>query len=433
MPSDVAFVRCCCRRNFQVLPDTPFEGVFFLGCDACDRLARRVAASQGGIGVRWPRLRRNIARPVQLPDMQIRNLLVSVLVVGGLVAVIIPSCSYQRRRARESSCESSLHMVGITTYNFASDFSDRMTGLDARAGSRIIEYDGLYEPQCADLGIAATDLQAVAHQTTQIIRHRRDEQFIPASDWLACPNYWWIPHGDYIDDMFPSSLWVCPEDKQRLELRYPPNGPRVPAGYKGEGMRVPQVPQGPDPAMQRWGYSSSYQLVPTAWSRDERANGLSTVAQGATNSDYLVPKGESFGPPRKLSEVRFPSSKVLVMDTIDRHHGDGTRFYADPDARQPLLFADASVRVVRTRDTDAGFQPNNPSGGRATRFRYSPAGYELSWTPASRDPAREYDGHYRWTRGGLRGMDVLPSLPASSSPDRTLDMPDTTDFDAAVH
>jgi hypothetical protein len=185
--------------------------------------------------------------------------------------------------------------------------------------------------------------------------------------------------------------------------------------------------------MQRWGYSSSYQIVPAAWSRDKSVDGLATVSQGSTNSEYMVPKGDSFGPPRKLSEVRFPSSKVLVMDTIDRHHGDGTLFYADPQARQPLLFGDISVRSVRTRDTDAGFQPNDPSSGRPTRFRCAPSGYELKWTPASRDATREYEGHYRWTRGGLQGSDMLPGVVDSTSSLSTVAPIDKSLFESAVH
>jgi hypothetical protein len=112
---------------------------------------------------------------------------------------------------------------------------------------------------------------------------------------------------------------------------------------------------------------------------------------------------------RKLSDVQFTSQKVLMYDSHSRHFDKRIDlFFGYRDARVPLLFFDASVRTYKTSDTDEGFRPATPASPSPTFFAYTPE----PWEPRTRSGAASetVTGHYRWTREGLRGLDVTGSL-----------------------
>jgi hypothetical protein len=94
----------------------------------------------------------------------------------------------------------------------------------------------------------------------------------------------------------------------------------------------------------RWPYSSSYQIVPAAYSPDQAKTGSdggtnATIAQGGLDSQYLVPKHKPFGERmRRMDDVKFSAAKVCMYDAADRHSGATPRFYAHPLSRQPLMF-----------------------------------------------------------------------------------------------
>ncbi|MFI4898443.1 MAG: hypothetical protein ACIARR_11530, partial [Phycisphaerales bacterium JB059] len=52
--------------------------------------------------------------------------------------------------------------------------------------------------------------------------------------------------------------------------------------------------------------------------------------------------------------------------------------------------------VVTTGQTNPGFRPLDPTSPEPTTIRNVIPGVRID----------EYAGHYRWTRGGLRGVDV---------------------------
>jgi hypothetical protein len=66
----------------------------------------------------------------------------------------------------------------------------------------------------------------------------------------------------------------------------------------------------------------------------------------------------SFGR-NKLTDVRFISSKTIMSDEFARHQGRKVRYFADPDASQPLNFYDGSVREYKTGETNPGWLPSN--------------------------------------------------------------------------
>jgi hypothetical protein len=190
---------------------------------------------------------------------------------------------------------------------------------------------------------------------------------------------------------------VCPEDNQRLLWQSDPL-----AYDRGEFVPNP----GTNASDKRWPYSSSYRMIPAAFSPDKAQGNASTVSQsGAGHRYYNVPGTAKLGR-RKLADVNFPSQKVLIYDDMMRHTGKGWQFYCYEDSKIPLLFFDGSVVDRVTNDSNPGVDPSMPDGGPSVVI-YAPDAAPRDWEPRPRNGLgfETLVGHYQWTRGGLRGVD----------------------------
>jgi len=155
----------------------------------------------------------------------------------------------------------------------------------------------------------------------------------------------------------------------------------------------------------RYPYSSSYQLTSSAWDYYQSDFGPEApsrrVRQASNHNQWLVPADADFTQ-RPVSDVAYPSGKVLVHDSHQRHFGDRMPFFGLEEARLPLLMVDGSVSVRQTDEANPGWDPGIPSFP-CEVFTYSPS----SWEPDTVDGgfADFVKGFYRWTRGGLKGID----------------------------
>jgi hypothetical protein len=105
----------------------------------------------------------------------------------------------------------------------------------------------------------------------------------------------------------------------------------------------------------------------------------------------------------RMADVAFPSQKVHMHDSQDRHcFGKQQLFFGYPQARQPLLFFDSSVRVCRSGDSNEGWNPRLPTQAAYT-YPYTPDAWESP--TLSRQAAENVHAYYRWTRAGLQGVD----------------------------
>ena len=110
---------------------------------------------------------------------------------------------------------------------------------------------------------------------------------------------------------------------------------------------------------------------------------------------------------RKITEVAFPSNKVHLYETFARHFGRQGLFYAYEDAKNPLLFFDGSVQNKTTADSGKGVSPAAPARVFPITFQFTPGAWEEPVRGGGFYPQAESTvfGHYRWTRGGLQGVD----------------------------
>jgi hypothetical protein len=207
-----------------------------------------------------------------------------------------------------------------------------------------------------------------------------------------------VDGGYFGDGNFPIPGVICPED--RNQMLFAKTAPQdidtvidasLAANYGSAEYR------------QMLPHFSTYQLVPAVWSSDNPDESFSQ-----SSNDYRLYShfGNTKFRPHRIDEFTFASQKVLLFDLFDRHSDRQTRFYANLKSKQPLLFADNSVSVKATKDSNVGGDPTNPTSMLvSTIYQYRPL--EMG-DPAPQSGTAFGDlvkGYYRWTRWGVRGID----------------------------
>jgi hypothetical protein len=318
------------------------------------------------------------------PAFTLIELMLGIGAAAVLAGLLLPALGQARASARTAVCESNMKQFGVATFSYAADYRDRIYSFSWKADTRAGDWPDLHDP--------STDVQAAANQAVDIIRRRAGRPDIPRVErWLPHLEYSPLVLQDYLAQRLPEPMFVCPDDEHRL------NWQRGPAGRFDRGAWLPFQPD-PEPRNKPAPYSSGYQLVPAAYD----ANPAGRRLQPATHARTLASEDTRLGG-RTLAQVRFPSGKVQLMDSQQRHAGRQELFYAVPGASQPLLFFDGSVRGFTTADANKGWQPNNPASPEPSIFEYTPRPWEAPTSTG--EPSEFVVGHYRWTRAELTGVD----------------------------
>lgn len=314
------------------------------------------------------------------------ELLVVIAIIALLIGILLPALGGARRSGRRVACESNLSQLGKAHATYQVDFQNRIAGYSWTAGKN-------YQDEYSDLKGADSDVQAAADQAVYILRKLSDRADIGrVTGRLPHRQYSHLVLADYLSQKLPEKSMACPEDRALL-------------GWQGDPRNPPNPPKaGPDKDYDKmWPYSSTYQIVPQTWCPDQRNGSQTTYTQyPADHNLFLV--GSAGLAKRRAAEVVYPSGKVLVFEFYARHEKTPL-FFAYPDARVPLLFFDASVRTRKTGEANPGFMPNAPKNKNPTLFDYSPL--ILGFEPPTQSGANKetVTGYYRWTRGGLKGID----------------------------
>lgn len=344
-----------------------------------------------------------------MPNLQDRRngfslieLLVVIGVVALLVSILLPALAAARKTARQAVCAANLKQFATAHASYAADYRDRIASF-----TTTVE-DAPEIPGPAP----TTPVEAAADQAVDILRrraHRTDIERIRA--WTPFVMYGHLVINDYLQQRLPEPMVVCPEDTLRLRWQ---TDPRNFEQNFLPGIERPETTYGTTGTnnLRRWPYSSSYQLVPAAYSPDTRSGPLFTVWQRPGYKHTRWDMGQARLGGRRLTEVTFPSAKVLMTEQNAWHqHKYGVPYYHMHNAATPqVMLADTSVRIIDTARTNPGFQPNNPTSQTPTRLRYEPE----PWEGAALEE-RGYDlvvAHYRFTRSGLKGVDIASHLDA---------------------
>ncbi|MEZ6172510.1 MAG: prepilin-type N-terminal cleavage/methylation domain-containing protein [Phycisphaerales bacterium] len=338
------------------------------------------------------------------------ELLVVVAIIALLIGILLPALGEARRQAKLALSMSNIKQMGVATANYASDFKDKMSCFSWQAGKAMPIQSGLTTLITAPAGPGG-DVQAAANQAVDILRFRAGRGNGTAAPITQIQG--WIPHvlyshlvvNDYLQQKLPERMVVDPADFARLSWQDDPVNK-----FEKNFWTPNQVPfAGND--TRRWPYSSSYQMVACGYDRGAPVNGR-IVQSAASTSAYQMPTspaGALLGD-KKRSGVSFPAGKIEWMMQEQYHFGKRNRYFADEQARVPNGFFDGSVRVVATRDSNPGGNPNFPTQVNT----YMASVYiPKDWEARGPDGSGNYPFdrlYYRWTRSGMKGIDFNGGL-----------------------
>ncbi|GIK18358.1 MAG: prepilin-type N-terminal cleavage/methylation domain-containing protein [Leptolyngbya sp. PLA2] len=313
------------------------------------------------------------------------ELLVVIAIIALLIGILLPALGQARRAARGALCGSNMKQFGVGCATYSVDFQNRIGTYSWTRTECPSEW--------ADLRTAGNDVQAAMNQAVDILRRRAHREDIPKlTDRLPHRRFTHLVIMDYMSSQMPERIAACPEDKGLI-------------AWQNDPFNESSFPPGSEAFRKMWPYSSSYQWVPASWSWDSNAKGKETVSQYGMDHNLFYVGNAELGR-RYLHEVAFPAAKVHVIEFHDRHNGKRDLYHAYPDAKANLLFFDSSVRALATADTNRGGNPMAPKSKHPTTYYYNPK--ILGFEPPAKGNGPLGDwviGHYRWTRGGIGGVD----------------------------
>ena len=359
------------------------------------------------------------------PGFSLIELLVVVAIIGLLVAILLPALREARVAARNAVSKANMRSIGQASVNYAEASDDAVHNFWWKFDNRSEWEWQLGRWQVQDLQARqVTGYAGWTMQATSIIRRiagrpriglagdppRRVPGISPFPNII--PNRRWghLPLVDFLETTLPAPVFINPNDPLLTDWSRPEswenseNGAAFvpdPDNFTDTATRVFQS----DIFARWWTYSSSYIFTNTSFSPDGPLPGNTRPFLIPTQSGSELLDDSRDGDPfviRKRREVAFPSSKVHYFEEFDWKPRRAL-FFAYEEANVNVALYDGSVRSIYTQDANRGWFPGTPASPEPSLAPYRPVN---RFYPPNLTGDRLLAGYYRWTRGGLKGIDI---------------------------
>jgi len=348
------------------------------------------------------------------------ELLVVIAIIALLIGILLPALGEAKRTGKLTQCQAKLQQMGVASNAYTITYQDKIVSF---SWTTVLRTNTPY----ADLNVAfGNDIAAAAAQAIDIIRRRAaltQAQMPLPTAWIPQILYNHLAVVEDQDWSVATQNVICTQDLNRIRWT------RSWAAFDS-GAANP-VPGGANP--KRWYASASYNFVNAAMAPDSGPSAISLV-----NGNHRLYEGiadPNVVGKRKAHDIQNPSAKVMVYDSEARHFGKRSWHASYPEAKQPLLFFDGHVATYgnglpsltgatlpfgaqrKGNDVNPGWDPRNPTAAIAKNITYATANLEPWEAPLRNGTHVGTDttfGYYRYTRGGLKGIDVGAAEPHSA-------------------
>ncbi|MFG0282877.1 MAG: type II secretion system protein [Phycisphaerales bacterium JB039] len=318
------------------------------------------------------------------------ELLVVVAIIALLIGILLPGLGQARRAARGAVCQSNLGQYAIAFATYQAQWKDLIAAYSWKPHEDYSKWP--------ELNKAGDYPQAAMNQAVDILRRLADRVDIAKmTDRIPHRRFTHLILNEQLGHRLPEPSMACPEDRTLVSWQASPEYLDPDPGSAGS------VKPTSEEFKQILPYSSTYQVVPVAWARDMRSPDRVNTVEQSRSDHNLFSMGTAPLGGRGAWEIRFPSQKVGAFEYHDRHSARMPLFYAYEQARCAQMFWDGSVRFELTANANPGFQPNRQAHPLPTVYQYHPYGFEPP--TVSGKESDTVSGYYRWTRGGLTGVD----------------------------
>ena len=328
---------------------------------------------------------------------------VLLVVVGLLLAIVVPMFSAARMKMRGQTSAQKLMSIGQGGMMYAADNKDRLFSYNWRTGETYFLPDGRSRT-------ARDDTEAGAFQNQEILMRRTGRisgvhKIQNFSARMPHRRYSHLVLMDYMNESFGSDLFIDPSDFKQQQWK------DNPLEYES-GSGVPYAegrPEGYDQdsnwmwkaVRQRWAFASSYQVVPDAWQPEFGARYIpieSTPHLLARTGEVPLADG------RRLRSVLHMANKVWMHEEFDRDRQDPLYFGYD-DAQVEKLMFDGSVNSWASGIAAPSVVPERGI------FHWKQTYVPLDQFPVpvgGLGDSTEISQRFRWTFGGLTGINYGP-------------------------
>ncbi len=359
------------------------------------------------------------------------ELLVVIAIIALLIGILLPALGKARVGARESVSLSNMKQLNTAASAYSSDFDDAVPnfGWKSRPG-RTFDYrppNTCGPKQTAELPQAVQwqglgGLNGSLYQLREIINDNSKVcvRNVLSQNGGAGPGgggggglpllphrrWYFIALTPYLSASLPDPVMISPNDKPLLDA-----AENVRAGQIDLSIYPTAEPWNAPSVREHWPFSSSYVTSSYAWANDT-GHSVRPVAQSSTLvSAYSSPGLPQFSFPsdswhfigRKYTQVAFPGNKAYFFEEYDWKPSKPV-YFSYPQAQANVASFDGSALTRLTADANPGWDPANPTRPGGFCIIYEPLDPKLYPAPLGNDRLPTPQG-YRWTRGGLKGLD----------------------------